>query len=167
MVRAQSLWGPSSTPRVHWVADGRAPCGPFSRKQAEEAGLSWRDLSGPKFRRLFRNVYVPRGFGSGSGAACQCCTAATYVDLGRYLELIDLVVLGDSLVRADVTTPLELIEASRGATGRRARCNRSRWVAGLDEGGTDEVCRQSPVVSRPRLTMAESGWPTISSSLPS
>lgn len=34
------------------------PNQPFSRVQGEAAGLSWRQLAGPRFQKLFRGVYV-------------------------------------------------------------------------------------------------------------
>ncbi|MGI8946686.1 MAG: hypothetical protein ACR2FV_01650 [Ornithinimicrobium sp.] len=189
---------------------------PFTRKQADEAGLSWRYLAGPKVRRLFRNVYVSAALVPGVellvGAARElvgehaCAShhtaallwggvvphssdvhvtvptgcvrnrsegvhvhaadreqvdhrgqpvttpADTFVDLGRYLELVDLVVLGDSLVKAGVTTPEELIEAARTATGRGART--VRRAAAYVRVGVD-----SPMETRARLLMVLAGLP--------
>ncbi len=192
------------------------PRKPFTRQQANDAGLSWRDLRGPEFRRLFRNVYVSAALVPGTELMAraarklvgeQACAShhtaallwggvvphssdvhitvpvgcvrhrsqglqvhaadrtsvchhgqlvttpsATFVDLGRYLELIDLVVLGDSLVKAGVTTPEELIETARTATGRGVRT--VRRAAAYVRVGVD-----SPMETRARLLMVLAGLP--------
>lgn len=78
--------------------------------------------------------------------------SATFVDLGRCLDLVDLVVLGDSLVKAGVTTPQDLIEAARTATGRDAR--RARRAAAHVRMDVD-----SPMETRTRLLMLLAGLP--------
>lgn len=189
---------------------------PFSRTQANAAGLTWRDLNGPRYRRLFRNVYVSSALVPGvelmvsaarhlvgDHACVSHHTAAvlwgavvphscdvhltvpsggvrnrsqgvhvhaasrrhvlhrgqsvttpsdTFVDLGRYLDLVDLVVLGDSLIKAGVATPEELIEAASAATGRNVRA--VRRAAGYVRTGVD-----SPMETRTRLLMVLSGLP--------
>lgn len=189
---------------------------PFSRKQAQEAGLSWRDLSGPRFRRVFHNVYVaasvtpsaelrtnaarhvvgdhaiashhsaallwgavvphssdvhvtvptgrvrPRSQGLHVHAADRThvlrrgqpvtTPTATFVDLGRYLELVDLVTLGDSLVKAGVTTPEDLIDASRVGSGRGVRS--ARRAAAYVRAGVD-----SPMETRARMLIVLAGLP--------
>lgn len=189
---------------------------PFTRTQAVEAGLTWRDLAGPRFRRLFRSVYVSATLAPrvdmlvcaaralvGEHACASHHTAAllwggvvphssdvhltvpagrvrnrseglhvhqadrrqvsqrgqpvttapdTFVDMGRYLDLVDLVVLGDSLVKAQVTTPKELVAAGRGATGRGARV--VRRAAAYVRSAVD-----SPMESRARMLMVLAGLP--------
>ena len=76
----------------------------------------------------------------------------TFADLAAELDLVDLVVLGDSLVRRRVTTPTRLREEA--PTGRGARARLARRAAGLVRSGVD-----SPQETRLRLLMVLAGLP--------
>lgn len=78
--------------------------------------------------------------------------AATFVDMARYLSLVDLVVLGDSLVKGGVTTLEALKAAARGHRGRGARL--ARRAAGCVRADVD-----SPMESRARMLMVLAGLP--------
>src|SRR5690606_36013517 len=61
----------------------------------------------------------------------------TFVDLAADLALVDLVVLGDSLVHRRVTTPDQLLDAAERAVGQgaaRARDGAARVRAGAESG---------------------------------
>lgn len=76
----------------------------------------------------------------------------TFVDLARHLDLVDLVVLGDSLVRRRRTTPGALVKAARTASARhRSLATRA---ASLVRSGVD-----SPMESRLRLLLVLAGLP--------
>jgi hypothetical protein len=77
--------------------------------------------------------------------------ARTFVDLAAELGLVDLVVLGDSLVRRGVVTPEALIRASG---GRSPRQRFARRAASLVRTGVD-----SPMETRVRLLIVLSGLP--------
>lgn len=148
---------------------------PFSRKQALAAGLSPRELAGPRFVRLHRGIYIANGYKPALNAECGILmrhrkgltyvrgrTAArlwggivpddsslyfgtdddwgqsrklvratraaeqpalttaygikittpeqTFWDLGTELDLVELVVLADAMVRRKSTTPERLVE---------------------------------------------------------
>ncbi len=72
----------------------------------------------------------------------------TFVDLARHLSLVDLVVLGDSLVRKKRTTPQGLVRAARTASARAAR------GAALVRAAVD-----SPMETRSRLLVVLAGLP--------
>ncbi len=76
--------------------------------------------------------------------------AQTFVDLGTELGLVDLVVLGDSMVRAGAVTPDELLGAVGSAPGRRA----ARRAARLVRARVD-----SPMETRLRLLLVLAGLP--------
>ena len=76
----------------------------------------------------------------------------TFVDLAGDLDLVDLVVLGDSLVRAGVLTPEELAATAAAHTGRQAR--RARRAAAYVRDGVD-----SPMESRLRMLIVLAGLP--------
>ena len=76
----------------------------------------------------------------------------TFVDLAGDLDLVDLVVLGDSLVRAGVLTPEEVAATAAAHTGRQAR--RARRAAAYVRGGVD-----SPMESRLRMLLVLAGLP--------
>lgn len=78
--------------------------------------------------------------------------ADTFIDLAGCLDLVDLVVLGDSLVRAGSVTPERLREAARTATGRGVRL--ARRAADLVRAGVD-----SPMETKSRLLMVLAGLP--------
>ncbi len=70
----------------------------------------------------------------------------TFLDLGSELGLVDLVVLGDSLVKAGRTTPDALVAAA--ASHRGAQRSAIRRAAGLVRSGVD-----SPMESRLRMLL--------------
>lgn len=76
----------------------------------------------------------------------------TFLDLAACLTLVDLVVLGDSLVGQRVTTPQRLVEASVDARGRGARL--ARRAARLVRAGVE-----SPMETRARLLFVLAGLP--------
>lgn len=76
----------------------------------------------------------------------------TFVDLAGVVELVDLVVLGDSLVGARRTTPEALLCAARSARGRGSR--RARAAAALVRADVE-----SPMESRARLLIVLAGLP--------
>lgn len=80
----------------------------------------------------------------------------TFLDLGTELGLVDLVVLGDSLVKAGVVTPAQLVAASGKFRGGRQRL--LRRAASLVRGEVD-----SPMESRLRvlIVLARLPEPTI------
>ena len=76
----------------------------------------------------------------------------TFLDLGRWSDLVDLVVLGDSLVRAGATTPERLREAAQEWTGtHRALVVRAASFV------RDKV--DSPMESRLRMLIILAGLP--------
>lgn len=76
----------------------------------------------------------------------------TFVDVARYLSLVDPVVPGDSLVRAGVVSVERLQAAATTATGRSVRL--ARRAAALVRAGVD-----SPMESKSRLLMVLAGMP--------
>ncbi len=76
----------------------------------------------------------------------------TFVDLAGELTLVDLVVLGDSLVKAGRTTCADLQSAADGVRGCRGRL--ARRAASLVRSGVD-----SPMESRLRLLLVLAGLP--------
>nr|WP_246306235.1 DUF559 domain-containing protein [Allobranchiibius huperziae] len=76
----------------------------------------------------------------------------TFVDLGAYLELVDLVVLGDSLIRKQRTTIDRLSAAASVASGRGSVTVRraATWVRGSVD---------SPNETRLRLLLVLAGLP--------
>ncbi len=71
---------------------------------------------------------------------------------GVGVDLVDLVVAGDSLVKAKQTTPEALIAAAEAWTGRG--CRRARRAAGLVRSDVD-----SPMESRARMLLVLAGLP--------
>ena len=76
----------------------------------------------------------------------------TFVDMARYLSLVDLVVLGDSLVKAGSATPELLCDAASAARGRGVRL--ARRAADLVRAGVD-----SPMETRTQLLLVLAGLP--------
>ena len=76
----------------------------------------------------------------------------TFLDLGGELGLVDLVVLGDSLVKAAMVKPEELVPAAASFRGRGQR--KLRRAAGLVRREVD-----SPMESRVRMLMLLAGLP--------
>ncbi|MGD8199881.1 hypothetical protein ACQE98_04375 [Ornithinimicrobium sp. W1679] len=78
----------------------------------------------------------------------------TFLDLARSLGLVDLVVLGDSLVRRRRTTPEKLVQAAGTASGRGVAL--ARRAATLVRPGVD-----SPMEIRCRLLRVLAGLPEL------
>jgi hypothetical protein len=78
--------------------------------------------------------------------------AQTFVDLATELSLLDLVVLGDSLVKAGCVTPGELVSGATAHRGRRARL--ARRAAAYVRVGVD-----SPMETRLRMLIILGGLP--------
>ncbi|GAB3072647.1 hypothetical protein GCM10027053_42290 [Intrasporangium mesophilum] len=78
--------------------------------------------------------------------------ASTFVDLSDELGLVDLVVLGDSLVKGRHVTPGQLVEAAAAYDGRSRRL--ARRAADLVRADVD-----SPMETRLRLLMVLAGLP--------
>lgn len=76
----------------------------------------------------------------------------TFLDLAAGLPLVDLVVLGDTLVKAKATTPEKLVAAADAVRSRGAK--RARRAAALVRTGVD-----SPMETRVRLLMVLAGLP--------
>ena len=70
--------------------------------------------------------------------------AQTFVDLAAHLDLVDLVVLGDSIVHRELASPDELLDVAGAASGRHTA--HARAAAGLVRAGA-----QSPMETRARL----------------
>lgn len=81
----------------------------------------------------------------------------TFLDLAACLSLLDLVVLGDSLVRKGRTTPPALIT---GASGNGRGMALARRAAGLVRKGVD-----SPMETRSRMLRVLSGLPELETDL--
>ena len=78
----------------------------------------------------------------------------TFLDCATVLDLVDLVVLGDSLVKKRRITPEQLIDGASRATGRGSRF--ARRAAALVREGVD-----SPMESRARMLRVLSGLPEL------
>lgn len=78
----------------------------------------------------------------------------TFLDLASSLALVDLVVLGDSLVNRGRTTPEKLVAAAQEATGRGSRL--ARQAASLVRAGVD-----SAMETRCRMLRVLSGLPEL------
>ncbi|HEY7720146.1 MAG TPA: DUF559 domain-containing protein [Pedococcus sp.] len=76
----------------------------------------------------------------------------TFTGMGRDLGLVDLVVLGDSLVKAGRTSPARLVERADAAHGKGS--STVRRAAGLVRAGVD-----SPMESRLRMLLVLAGLP--------
>jgi hypothetical protein len=86
------------------------------------------------------------------GAIRMTSPVQTFLDLAHYLPLVDLVVLGDSLVRRRRTTPEQLVSATRDHRGPYSRL--ARQAAALVRTGVD-----SPMETRLRLLIVLAGLP--------
>ncbi|CAN5539363.1 DUF559 domain-containing protein [soil metagenome] len=192
------------------------PRRPFTRAEGIRAGLTWRDLSGPGFRRLFHGVYVSaritphqdllleaarkvvgqeavashhtatriwggiaphtpdvhftvspknvrsrsQGIRTHSGtpptvarqSALVTSPTSTFLDMARCSDLVDLVVLGDSLIKAKVTTASDLEHAA--ASARGAGTHQATRAAGYLRAGVD-----SAMESRSRMLLCLAGLP--------
>jgi very-short-patch-repair endonuclease len=74
----------------------------------------------------------------------------TFIDLAQFCDLVQLVVLGDSLVKAKATTPTKLMAACEGSAARHAAL--ARRAASLVRTKVD-----SPMESRVRMLMVLAG----------
>jgi AbiEi antitoxin C-terminal domain len=193
------------------------PTTAFSRAEARAAGIPVRTLLGPRYHKVFYDLYVDssvhitpavraraalRACGESSyashftaaelwgasvpqqpethvsvragtrsvrcgirahlaSAQCQVTTfrgvrvstpEQTFLDLAPLLQLLDLVALGDSLVRKRRTTPEQLVATAKSFRGRGARL--ARRAAALVRHGVD-----SPMESRTRLLLVLAGLP--------
>jgi very-short-patch-repair endonuclease len=194
------------------------PCLPFSRAEARSAGISMTELAGPRFQRIFYNLYVSQAVAAtpllraraalkvspqGSHAShftageiwggwvpdqpqthlsspreqsrCQrrgvrshdindeadvvtfhgirvSSPTQTFLDLAAVVDLVDLVVFGDSMVRAGRSTVAELVEAADAWAGRGRKL--ARRAARLVREGVD-----SPMESRLRMLIVLAGLP--------
>lgn len=193
------------------------PTVPFTRAEARAAGIPAAALRGPRFQKVFYDLYVassvevtPRIRAKAALRLCDAesyvshftaadlwggcvpeqplthvsvkagrrperrgiqCHAApagaktstfygmpittpeqTFLDLSRDLSLVELVVLGDSLVGRRRTTPDQLTEAAASFRGKGARL--ARRAAALVRYGVD-----SPMESRLRLLIVLAGLP--------
>lgn len=81
-----------------------------------------------------------------------CDPATAFTDCAGRLGLVDLVVLGDSLIKAGRITPFDLIMAAEEMTGRHRRL--ARQAAHLCRPGVD-----SPPETRTRLLLVLAGLP--------
>lgn len=109
------------------------------------AGHTRRRTAGLQVHASDRSTSVRRG-------VKVTAAADTFVDMARYLSLVDLVVLGDSLVKAGSVTPKLLCYVASAAQGRGVRL--ARRAAGLVRAGVD-----SPMETRTRLLMVLAGLP--------
>lgn len=189
---------------------------PFRGSLARAYGLSRRALQGPRFRRLFVDVYIESavlvttriraegallvspegsrvshhtaahlwGGSAPASAAVHVSTPGTptrrsgilghrkggdsevvqhvglpvstpgqvFREMARQLSLVDLVVLGDSLVRAGRITPAALVECARTFAGPGA--GRARRAAAWVREGVD-----SPMETRLRMLIVLAGLP--------
>lgn len=193
------------------------PRTPFTRAEGLRAGLTDRQLTGPGFVRLHRNLYISRSVPrtlvvraraairvAPQGAVVSHHTAAalwggavpsssvvhltvrprqvltatglrghqrasrpaetrrqgvpvttpeqTFLDMAGQLDLVELVVLGDRLVRRKATTTADLVKAAAAWSGWFAGV--ARRAAGLVRPGVD-----SPPESRLRMLVVLAGLP--------
>lgn len=193
------------------------PTAPFTRAEARAAGIPIAALRGPRFQKVFYDLYVassvvltprvrakaalrvcddesyvshftaaevwggtvpeqplthvsvrtgrrPERRGIRSHAAREGANTTTFdgmpvttpeetfLDLSSHLTLVELVVLGDSLVGKRRTTPGQLMEAAAAFRGKGARL--ARRAAALVRCGVD-----SPMESRLRLLLVLAGLP--------
>lgn len=82
----------------------------------------------------------------------------TFLDLAAYLNLVDLVILGDSLVRRGRCTPESLVEAAAQGSGRGVRL--ARRAASLVRSRVD-----SPMETKARMLRVLSGLPELETDL--
>lgn len=78
--------------------------------------------------------------------------AQVFVDLAALVRLVDLVVVGDDMVKKDLVTPAELVDHA--AKAKSPGAARARRAAGLVRAGAD-----SPMETRLRLLIVLAGLP--------
>ena len=98
-----------------------------------------------------RRYAVPPPLAQRSPLPCTDA-AQTFLDLAECLELVDLVVLGDGLVRQGHITPVGLVKAARQHEGPGAKL--ARLAAGYVRAGVD-----SPMETRVRMLFVLAGFP--------
>ena len=98
-----------------------------------------------------RRYAVPPPLARRSPVPCTDA-AQTFLDLAECLELVDLVVLGDGLVRQGHITPVGLVKAARRHEGPGAKL--ARLAAGYVRAGVD-----SPMETRVRMLFVLAGFP--------
>ncbi|MFX0537871.1 hypothetical protein ACQBAT_03825 [Ornithinimicrobium sp. Y1847] len=79
---------------------------------------------------------------------------ATFLDMATQLDLVDLVVLGDSLIKKGRFSVEDLVAAAERSTGRGSRL--ARRAAGFVRAKVD-----SPMESRTRMLFALAGFPEL------
>lgn len=131
---AARLWG-GVVPHSHLAHVG-VPTG-HGRKNREDLRTGWSSRTPVRFRGVRTTSAVD-----------------TFLDLASCLHLVDLVILGDSLVKRRRTTPAGLVEATHRASGRGIRV--ARRAAGLVRTGVD-----SPMETRSRMLRVLSGLPEL------
>ena len=131
---AAELWG------------GVVPSQPLTHLSCPQPG-SRTERRGVGCHRLSSHAVVVRFGGIRVSSPEQ-----TFIDLACMLSLVDLVVLGDSLVKAKRTTVDRLATAVKAWRGRGSRP--ARRAAGFVRGGVD-----SPMESRLRMLMVLAGLP--------
>lgn len=82
----------------------------------------------------------------------------TFLDCATALDLVDLVILGDSLVKRDRLTPEHLVASVEAATGRGVR--QAQTAAALVRVGVD-----SPMETRARLLRVLAGLPELTTDI--
>lgn len=135
---AAALWG-GVVPHSH-LAHVSVPAG-HGRKQRQDL------RTGSSSRRPVQFRGVP-----------TTSPTDTFMDLAAHLHLLDLVILGDSLVRRRRVTPGELVATAEQTTGRGIRV--ARRAAGLVRAGVD-----SPMETRSRMLRVLSGLPELQTDL--
>ena len=142
---------------------------PFRRSSAIDHGISDRRLRSPEFRQLYRGVHVASSVPVTPTLRARAAVAIAppdsvlshqsaarlwggVVELAPHLGLLDLVTLGDSLVKARQVTSEQLIAACRQLRGRYA--DHARRAAGLVRPGA-----ASPMETRVRLLLVLAGLP--------
>jgi hypothetical protein len=118
-------------------------CRPFSRAQAQAAGIRLREILGPEFHKILYDSYV---------SATVPSPTQTFLDLACSLDLVELVVLGDSLVKAKRVTPEDLVAAASEWVGNGVV--RARRAARFARKGVD-----SPKETRLRMLLVLAGLP--------
>jgi hypothetical protein len=144
------------TVRISRVAPDRCAAlgglGPSERGGAR-AHTARRDVSR---RRRAHALRLHRARGALAARLPVTSPEETFADLGESLDLVQLVVLGDRLVRREVTSPARLLEYASGYASGRAgtRAAVVRRAAGLVRAGVD-----SPPESRLRMLTILAGLP--------
>jgi hypothetical protein len=148
-VAALSVTPPGSHVSHHTAAELWGGCPPADpNTHVSVPGPGWRSQR----RGISAHVANPKAeVAKLRGLALSSPTQA-FLDLAAVAPLVDLVVLGDSLVKAERTTPKELVAAADAWAGHGAR--RARRAARLVREGVDSVME-----SRLRMLIVLGGLP--------